>query len=162
MLVVTIILLLLEWMKSVDISNMHIILCYYPFSIVSSHKNNNLLSWQSLGSYIDFGFFFLTQFFHDFMNFWDLVDRKIQKASLIFIIFLISPLDTCVYKCILVDLFVFFFLKSLDFFNMLFLSLGEICYNTVKGEAVIFFIYSSGFYIGFYFRFTLLLLYWWW
>ena len=36
------------------------------------------------------------------------------------------------------------------------------CYNTVKGEAVIFFIYSLGFYIGFYFGFTFLLLYWWW
>ena len=33
-----------------------------------------------------------------------------------------------------------------------------ICYDIVKGEAVIFFIYSSGFYIGFYFGFTFLLL----
>ena len=36
-----------------------------------------------------------------------------------------------------------------------------ICYDIVKDEAVIFFIYSSGFYIGFYFGFTFLLLYWW-
>jgi len=33
------------------------------------------------------------------------------------------------------------------------------CYDTVKGKVVIFFIYSSGFCIGFYFGFTLLLLY---
>jgi len=33
------------------------------------------------------------------------------------------------------------------------------CYDMVKGKVVIFFIYSSGFYIGFYFGFTFLLLY---
>jgi len=33
------------------------------------------------------------------------------------------------------------------------------CYDMVKDKAVIFFIYSSGFYIGFYFGFTFLLLY---
>ena len=32
------------------------------------------------------------------------------------------------------------------------------CYDIVKGEVVIFFIYSSEFYIGFYFGFTFLLL----
>ena len=32
----------------------------------------------------------------------------------------------------------------------------------VKGKVVILFIYSSEFYIGFYFGFTFLLLYWWW
>ena len=37
-----------------------------------------------------------------------------------------------------------------------------LCYDMVKGEAVIFFIYSSESYIGFYFGFTFLLLYWWW
>ena len=36
------------------------------------------------------------------------------------------------------------------------------CYDIVKDKAVIFFIYSSGFYIEFYFGFTFLLLYWWW
>ena len=36
------------------------------------------------------------------------------------------------------------------------------CYNMVKGETGIFFIYSSGFYIEFYFEFIFLLLYWWW
>ena len=36
------------------------------------------------------------------------------------------------------------------------------CYDTVKEEVVIFFIYSSGFYIRFYFGVTFLLLYWWW
>ena len=33
------------------------------------------------------------------------------------------------------------------------------CYDTVKSKMVIFFIYSSEFYIGFYFEFTFLLLY---
>jgi len=33
---------------------------------------------------------------------------------------------------------------------------GRYCYDTVKGEVVIFFIYLSGFYIRFYFGFTFL------
>jgi len=33
------------------------------------------------------------------------------------------------------------------------------CYDMIKDKAVIFFIYSLGFYIGFYFEFTFLLLY---
>ena len=32
--------------------------------------------------------------------------------------------------------------------------LDPVCYDIVKEEVVIFFIYSSGFYIGFYFEFT--------
>jgi len=32
------------------------------------------------------------------------------------------------------------------------------CYDTVKGEVVIFFIYSLGFYIGFYFTFIILMM----
>jgi len=48
-----------------------------------------------------------------------------------------------------------FVASSLSFYN------AAQYYDMVKGEAVIFFIYSSGFYIGFYFGFTFLLLYWW-
>jgi len=39
------------------------------------------------------------------------------------------------------------------------LSFAVDCYDTVKNEVVIFFIYSLEFYIGFYFEFTFLLLY---